>query len=158
MGLYHRNHRQTRQGGNRGLRLGDRFASFADFRKIHGHCNVHRRYSEPQVRLVVVKRGVNTGCTYQVCISLFPVSGIGSMGSDRMGQPPPGCGSELADYCKIHGHSNVQDLQRSKAGYVVGTQEPLQVLEGKKSSMTLSRIQGGIGFQWNEATAPWKSV
>jgi hypothetical protein len=57
--------------------------------------------------------------------------------------------SELADYAKSTGTA-MFSYSENKAGYVVGTQGALQVLEGKKSSMTLSRIQDGkLGFEWS---------
>jgi hypothetical protein len=91
-------------------RLEDRLSELADYRKIHGHCNVPRNNSEntklangsQQRRLQVAPRRKEI-----VYNALHP--GIGKLRfewnshstawEDRL--------SELADYRKIHGHCNV---------------------------------------------------
>jgi hypothetical protein len=70
--------------------------------------------------------------------------------------------SELADYCKIHGHCNVPRnyIENTKLANWVGTQRKdyKSQLEGKTSSMTLSRIQEleTLGFVWDCSDAPWE--
>jgi hypothetical protein len=62
--------------------------------------------------------------------------------------------SELADYCKIHGHCNVcrNYGESSKLAKWVSTQRSNYNLqqEGKRSQMILDRIQAleGLGFEW----------
>jgi hypothetical protein len=70
--------------------------------------------------------------------------------------------SELGDYCKIHGHCNVpmSYSENTKLARWVGSQKTNYRfhLEGKKSPMTLSRIQEleGLGFEWSYSKAAWE--
>jgi hypothetical protein len=63
--------------------------------------------------------------------------------------------SELAEYCKIHGHCNVPHgySENTKLASWVRTQKRQYKLhlDGKASFMTLSRIQvlKSFGFEWN---------
>jgi hypothetical protein len=57
--------------------------------------------------------------------------------------------SELADYRKIHGHCNVRINTAKTPSWFGSTKEPLQVAERRREIlyMTLSRIQGDLGFR-----------
>jgi hypothetical protein len=86
----------------------DRLSELADYRKIHGHCNVPKRYIENiQMGYWVSKQRNNYRMTLtriQKLESLgFEWSSHGTSWEDRL--------SELADYRKIHGHCKEQ--QRS---------------------------------------------
>jgi hypothetical protein len=88
-------------------------SELADYRKIHGHCNVPRRYSEnTKLAYWVAKQR----CQYKLhkegrksLITAFRIQELESLGfdwvvcinawEDRL--------SELADYCKMQGHCNV---------------------------------------------------
>jgi hypothetical protein len=43
--------------------LGRRLSELADYRKIHGHCNVPAKYSENTKLGNWVNQGINTSCT-----------------------------------------------------------------------------------------------
>jgi hypothetical protein len=70
--------------------------------------------------------------------------------------------TELADYHKIHKHSNVPICygENMKLGRWVGTQRTQYKLHeaGKKSQMTTFRIQGleSLGFEWDSYGATWE--
>jgi hypothetical protein len=71
--------------------------------------------------------------------------------------------SELADYCKVHGHCNVPQLYSESARLATWvTHQRSQYslhLKGKTSSMTRSRIQAleSLGFEWrNRGTTSWE--
>jgi hypothetical protein len=73
------------------------------------------------------------------------------------------CLSELADYRKIRGHCNVPQRysETPQLGRWVGNQRKCYKLhlEGKRSSMTLSRIQEleCLSFEWGSAIPPGKT-
>jgi hypothetical protein len=142
-----------------------RLSELADYRKIHGHCNVPANYSEKS------KLG-NWVSTQRTQYRLHLEGKTSSMTLSRI-QELESLGfewviydtawenrlSELADYRKIHGHCNVPAnySEKSKLGKWVGTQRTQYRLhlEGKTSSMTLSRIQEleGLGFEWKLSTS-----
>jgi hypothetical protein len=146
----------------------DRLSELADYRKIHGHCNVPKNYSENTKLAAWVKtqRGnyrlhleENTspmttfriqeleslGFEWRVCITAW---------KDRL--------SELADYRKIHGHCNVPTNYRenAKLGTWVTNQKNQYRLhkEGKTSPMTTFRIQEleSLGFEWRVCASAWQ--
>jgi hypothetical protein len=146
----------------------DSLSELADFCKIHGHCNVPQRYSK------------NTRLAYWVSnqrkqyhlhregkeslISPTRIQELESLGfdwgirtaawEDRLRQ--------LADYHKIHGHCNVPHnySKTNKLSWWVSSQRTQYRLhqEGKKSLITLSRIQEleSLGFRWKFHSATWE--
>jgi hypothetical protein len=70
--------------------------------------------------------------------------------------------SDLADYHRIHGHCSVprKDSENTKLSRWVGTQrfQYKLHLEGKRSQMTLSRIQEleSLGFEWDSQGNAWE--
>jgi hypothetical protein len=78
----------------------------------------------------------------------------GPSSEDRLG--------ELADYRKIHRHCNVPQRysENTKLGWWVSAQKKHYKLrlEGKKSQMTLPRIQEleSLGFEWDSRGATWE--
>jgi hypothetical protein len=129
----------------------DRLSELADYRKVHGHCNVHKSYSEysklahwvarqreqyrfqqqgKKSHLTVprIKELESLGFEWDVCVR--------AAWEDRL--------SELADYRKIHGHCNVpKKYENTKLVHWVSEQRKKYKLQqqGKKSQMTLTRIQ-----------------
>jgi hypothetical protein len=138
----------------------DRLRELAIYRKLHGHCNVPENYSENTTLANWVKK---QRCQYRLHLkrkasnmTTYRIQELESLGfecdsrsaawKDRL--------SELADYCKIHGHCNVprRYSENTKLSNWVGVQRKqnkLQV-EGKASGMTLSRVRAleGLGFVW----------
>jgi hypothetical protein len=151
-----------------GIAWEDRLSELADYRKIHGHCNVPYNYSE-NVKLagwVKVqrqqykfqherKRSAMTLPRIQALESLGFEWGVGvTAWEDRW--------SELSDFRKIRGHCNVpqNDNENSKLGSWVSTQRKQYRLqqEGKKSPMTPFRIQEleSLGFEWGVYVTAWE--
>jgi hypothetical protein len=66
--------------------------------------------------------------------------------------------TELADYCKIHGHCNVP--RTSKLGAWVANQrhQYRMHLEGKRSQINLARCQEleSLGFEWDILGSKWE--
>jgi hypothetical protein len=137
-----------------------RLSELADYRTIHGHCNVPTRCSESTQLSIWVGYQRNQyklhreGKTSPMTVSriqkleslCFKWACSGATWEDRL--------SELADYRKINGHCSVPAKYsgNSKLGNWVATQRRQFRLhqEGKTSAMTLSRIQEleSMGFQW----------
>jgi hypothetical protein len=142
----------------------------ADYRKIHGHCNVPRNYSEnTKLGKWVTNRRKEyrshlAGKTSHMTLSHiqeleslgFAWKGRGATWEDRL--------SELADYRKIHGHCNVppKHSENTKlAHWVTAHRDNYRLhLEGKTSSMTPSHIQEleRFGFHWDSRVATWKDI
>jgi hypothetical protein len=142
-------------------------SELADYRKIHGHCNVPNCYSEntklgkwvgnqrTQYRLHLEgKASRMTTFRIQALESLgFEWDFHGTAWDDRL--------NELANYRKIHGHCNVPKRysENTKLGRWVGTQRKHYKfhLEGKESQITLPRIQEleSLGFEWDIGAATW---
>jgi hypothetical protein len=138
----------------------DRLRELADYRKIHGHCNIPQNCSEntklaqwvktqrKEYRLQAEgKISHTTLCRVQELDSLdFEWDIHGTVWKDRL--------SELADYRRIQGHCNVpqRDSENSKLATWVKTQKKQYrlFLDGKKSQMTLHRMQEleSLGFEW----------
>jgi hypothetical protein len=143
-----------------GTTWGDRLGELAEYRKIHGHCNVPISYKENAklARWVATQRRqyrlhlegkISPMTTYriQALESLdFEWGSRGAAWEVRL--------SELANYRKIHGRCNVPHdyLENSQLARWVENQRKQYNLhqEGKKSSMTLSRIQAleSLDFEW----------
>jgi hypothetical protein len=148
----------------------DRLGELADYRKIHGHCNVPRSYSEnsklgrwvdTQKRQYRLHLGEKTSS-----MTVFRIQELESLGFewDSYGAAWEDCLSELADYCKEHGHCNVPQSysENPKLGRWVGTQRRnywLQ-LEGNKWFITLPRIQAleSPGFEWKPSISRGKGT
>jgi hypothetical protein len=93
----------------------ERLTELTDYSKIHGHCNVPRKYSQNAKLATWVKRQRNQyslhlkGKTSQITLPRIQalerlgfewcIRGAACPWEDRL--------SELADYCKVHGHCNV---------------------------------------------------
>jgi hypothetical protein len=137
-------------------------SELADYRKIHGHCNVPQNYSENtklgnwvrnqryQYRLHAEgKTSSMTTLRIQALERLgfeWIVISIAAW-DDRL--------NELADYRKIHGHCNVPKKysENTKLGqWVIHQRYQYKLhLEGKTSYMTTLRIQEleSLGFEWS---------
>jgi hypothetical protein len=146
----------------------DRLSELADYRNIHGHCNVPKNYNENTklAKWVTTQR-------YQYGLHLegkashmttFRIQELESLGfewgvgvaawEDRL--------SELADYSKIHGHCNVPKNYNENtklAKWVTAQRYQYRLhLEGKASYMTTFRIQElvSLGFEWDGYGAAWE--
>jgi hypothetical protein len=135
-------------------------SELADYRKIHGHCNVPQNYSEN------AKLGTWVGTQrtqYKLHLegktshmTNFRIQDLESVGFEWgvLISAWEGRLSELADYRKIHAHCNVPTrcTENAKLGNWVGTQRTQYRFyqEGKPSLMTSSRIQAleSLGFEW----------
>jgi hypothetical protein len=139
----------------------DRLSELAEYRKIHGHCNVPANYSESNNlgNWVGKQRGQYRlhleGKASQM--TTFRIQELESLGfewtricvsawEDRL--------SELADYRKDHGHCNVPNSYSETttlANWVHKQRSQYRLyLEGKRSQITLPRIQEleSLGFEW----------
>jgi hypothetical protein len=146
----------------------DRLSELADYRRIHGHCNVPSRYSE-NAKLGTWVRTQRQQYTLQQKgkaspMTTFRIQELESLGfewpyltanwEDRL--------SELADFRKIHGHCNVPESysENTKLGYWVANlrTEYRRKQQGRKSSMTTFRIQElkSLGFEWDRLGAAWE--
>jgi hypothetical protein len=148
----------------------DRLSELGDYRKIHGHCNVPYKYSENAKlgRWVTNQRhqyslhlkGKTSSMTLPRIQALERLGfEWGSHGAtctwkDRL--------RELGDYRKIHGHCNVpcRYSENAKLGTWVAKQRHQYSLhlEGKASSMTLSRIQAleRLSFELGSHGGGWE--
>jgi predicted chitinase len=149
-----------------GVTWEDRLSELADYRRIHGHCNIPAHYREN------TKLGTwvtNQRCQYRLYlkgkeshVTLSRIQELESLGFEWRVSNWEVRLSELADYRRIHGHCNVPytPSKKTKLGNWVTAQRQQYKLhvEGKLSSMTLSRIQEleGLGFEWNRLGATWE--
>jgi hypothetical protein len=146
---------------------GDRLSELADYRKIHGHCNVPQRNSENLKLATWVKTQRKQYKSHQEGdksqMSLFRIEKLESLGFDWDGSSAvrEDRMSELADYRKIHGHCNVRKSysENLKLANWVATQRSNYKLyrEGKTSHMTPSRIKelDSMGFDWETRATSW---
>jgi hypothetical protein len=139
----------------------DRLSELADYRKIHGHCNVPERYSE-NIQLGAWVQTQRTqykmlleGKKSQMTLSrVQELEGLRWRGANVCSGSWEARLSELADYRKIHGHCNVpsRDSENIPLGRWVSTQRRQYklLLDGKESHMTFSRIKQleSLGFKW----------
>jgi hypothetical protein len=138
----------------------DRLSALAEYRKIHGHCNVPDSYcgdmnlgkwvanQRNNCRMLLDgKKSAMTTFRFQELKGLgFELDSHGKSWEDRL--------NELADYRTIHGHCNVP--QRYKENVMLATWVTTQrrnyrlQLEGKSSPMTPFRIQAleRLDFEW----------
>jgi hypothetical protein len=127
----------------------DRLSELDEYRKIQGHCNVPKNYSDnTKLAYWVGRQRQSYNLHLQEkrssmtlpCIHVLDSIGFewGTARKDRL--------SELAAYRKIHGHCNVpyNCRENTKLASWVSEQRIQYKMhrEGKKSQMTLSRIQG----------------
>jgi hypothetical protein len=148
----------------------DRLSELANYRKIHGHCNVPSIYSKnaklgrwvanQKYQHSVHRKGETSSITLpriQALESLgFEWRGRSATWEDRL--------SELADYCKVHGHCNVprKYSENAELGRWVTRQRDQHSLhmKGKTSQITLPRIQEleRLGFEWGShaSAATWE--
>jgi hypothetical protein len=151
----------------RGSAWEDRLSELADYRKIHGHCNVPKNYSEniKLGRWVANQRNqyrlhVKGNTSYTTRSRIQELESLG-VEWDCYGAAWEHCLSELADYRKIHGHCNVPRnyVKNTKLANWVNTQRHQYkfYLEKKTSHMTLSRIQEleSLGFKWRVSVPTW---
>jgi hypothetical protein len=144
----------------------ERLSELADYRRIHGHCNVPYNYSEncklakwvnaQRFKYRLHREGKTSSMT------TFRIQALERLGFEWVGKQRTEFYnsnwedrlSELADYRKIHGHCNVPQKfsENTKLGTWVATQRTQYRLhlEGKRSQITLPRIQEleNLGFDW----------
>jgi uncharacterized protein YerC len=148
----------------------DRLNKLAEYRKIHGDCNVpfpKKGAKHTELSWWVRSQRFNYRLHQEGKASpmtTFEIQGLESLGfqwnmlatawGERL--------SQLTDYCKIHGHCNVPigySKNKKLASWVKHQriQYKLQQ-EGKTSTMTLSRIQElvSLGFEWDCHSAAWE--
>jgi hypothetical protein len=145
-----------------------RFGELADYRKIHGHCNVPQRFSE-NAKLANWVGNQRRNYSWHLEKETSPmttnrIQALESLGFewDSQGAAWKKNLSKLADYRKIHGHCNVPN--RYSENPTLGTWVSYQRqhyklhIEGKKSKISPPRIQAleGLGFEWNSDDAKWK--
>jgi hypothetical protein len=145
-------------------------SELADYRRIHGHCNVPKSYSEnsrlatwvvhqrsqymlhvkgkpSQMTLPRIEELESLGFKWGSCVTTW---------EDRL--------SELAEYRKTQGHCNVSKnySENSKLATWVTTQRSQYRwhVEGKTSPMTLSRIMEleKLGFEWKPSRGRGKGT
>jgi hypothetical protein len=146
----------------------DRLSELADYRKIHGHCNVPKRCRKNSKLGAWIgiqrkqykshregKTSPMTNFRIQALESLgFEWSCFGATWEERL--------SELADYRNIQGHCNVpqHDSKNLKLATWIANQRMQYKLhlEGKTSYMTTFRIQEleSLGFEWSCIGATWE--
>jgi hypothetical protein len=145
-----------------------RLSELADYRKIQGHCNVPTaNYSEnPQLANWVGRQRNQYRLQLEGKTSSMTLSRIQALESlgfkwDCSGATWEDRLSELAEYRKIQGHCNVPTkyCENTKlASWVTYQRYQYRLhLEGKKSHMTIFRIQelDRIGFEWDCSGATW---
>jgi hypothetical protein len=144
----------------------DRLSELADYRNIHGHCNVYTSGNSKLATWVgrqrrqyrLLQEGKKSFMTLSRIQELestgFEWDSHGAAWEDRL--------RELADYRKIHGHCNVpKDYSKNTKLATWAKTQRYQYklhLEGKRSSMTLSRIQKleSLGFEWRVCVIAWE--
>jgi hypothetical protein len=148
----------------------DRLSELADYRKIYGHCNVPRKYSENTQLANWVKK---QRCQYRLHLEAKPsfmtnfrIQALESLGFewDRLIAVWKARLIELADYRKTHGNCNVpySYSENPKLATWAATQKNHYRLheEGKPSPMTLPRFQAleSMGFQRKPSISHRKEI
>jgi hypothetical protein len=159
----------------------DRLSQLADYRTIHGHCNVPQRYSEDSG---LARWVANQRCRYRLRLegkpSSMTLSRIQALECLDFGWRPlisrrqktrevwftawEDHLSELADYCKIHGHCNVPknySENTTLAKWVQKQRSQYRLHEkGERSQITLPRIQAleSLSFEWQPSTNQGKGI
>jgi hypothetical protein len=144
-----------------------RLSELAEYRKIHGHCNVPQRCSEyfklanwVAYQRRQYKENLKGNRSYMTISRIQEMESLGfdwgvcaTAWEERL--------SELAEYRIIHGHCKVPRSysENAKLATWVGTQRTHYRLHvaGEKSSMTTLRIQQleSIGFEWDSQCTAW---
>jgi hypothetical protein len=144
-----------------------RLIELADYRKLQGHCNVPKGYSENSKLANWVSKqrknynlhqegkpsSMTLSCIQELESLGFEWDCYGAAWEDRL--------SELADYRKLYLSCNVPKgySENSKLANWVSTQRRNYRLhqEGKKSNMTLSRFHKleSLGFEWDNRGFVW---
>jgi hypothetical protein len=143
-------------------------SELADYRKIHGHCNVPRNFSEnsklgkwaetQRANYMLHLEGKTSSITFSRIQELEFLGFEWNLVTwrDRISATWEDRLSELVEYRKIHGHCNVPNryCQNSKLGNWVGTQRgryKLHLQANTSYTMALSRIQAleSLGFEWS---------
>jgi hypothetical protein len=147
-------------------------SELAEYRKVHGHCNVPKGCSEnAKLRTWVVTQRHQYRFRLEGKTSLITlprIQALESLGFEWSSRGAPCIWedrlSELADYRKVHGHCNVPQKysENVKLGTWVAKQRSQYRLhqEGKTSQMTLPRIQALIrlGFEWKTSISRWQET
>jgi hypothetical protein len=146
----------------------DCLSELADYRKIHGHCNVSRN-DNANTKLVSwvtnqrkqYKFHVEGKTSYMTTFRIQELEGLG-FEWNRLGVTWENRLSELVDYRRIHGHCNVphrysENIQLGKWVAKQRQQYRLYVKETKLSTTAL-RIQEleSLGFDWSRLGATWE--
>jgi hypothetical protein len=155
------NKRSQKRSTSRGTAWEDRLNELANYRKVHGHCNVPQRYRKnAKLGKWVDTQRYQHGLHLKgkaSAITLPRIQALESLGfewgtskrtawEDRL--------SELADYRKVHGHCDVPQKysENAKLGSWVDKQRQQYSLhlKGKTSQITLPRIEAleRLGFDW----------
>jgi hypothetical protein len=139
-----------------------RLSELADYRKLHGHCKVPKKYSEnAKLGMWVATQKYQYSLHLKgktSAMTLLRIEELESLGFEWGGRHAT-CTwdyrlSELADYRKVHGHCNVPQKynENAKLGTWVATQRRQYRLhlKGKTSAITLPRIEAleRLGFEW----------
>jgi transposase-like protein len=148
----------------------DRLSELADYRNVHGHCNVPQKYSE-NVKLgkwVATQRyqySLHLGGK-RSSMTLPRIEALESHGFEWGSRDAPYTWedrlSELANYRKIHRHCHIPQKysENAKLGTWVSTQRRQYSLhlEEKTSQITLPRIQAleSLGFEWSSRGTAWE--
>jgi hypothetical protein len=135
-------------------------SELAEFGKIHGHCNVPRKYNEnTKLDQWVSTQRINYRWHEEGKASpmtTYRIKALESLGFewDCYGAAWADLLSELADYRKIHGHCNVpynySENTKSVTWVAAQRKHYKMHLKGKTSSMTAFRIRAleSLGFEW----------
>jgi hypothetical protein len=146
----------------------DRLSELADYRVEHGHCNVPKNFNS---KISNLGEWIKTQRTqYRLHLegktspmNAFRIRELESLGFewDSYGAAWEDRLSELADFCKIHGHCNVPKVYSGnpRLGRWVGNQRNNYRLhlDGKASPMNDFRIQEleSVGLEW-EVGVSWE--
>jgi hypothetical protein len=148
----------------------ERLSELANYRKIHGHCNVPMAYRYSQKSELATWVGTQRN-NYKLhlkgnlsCMTPFRIQKLESLDFvwDSHSAARQERLSELADYRKIHGNCNVPRnySENTKLATWVGTQRNNYKLhlKGEKSHLTLLHIQElkSLGFEWDTDVATWE--
>jgi hypothetical protein len=145
----------------------DRLKDLADYRRIHGHCNVSQNYSEnPKLGSWVSNQRKHYKARVegkQSPMTPFRIQDLERLGFewDFQSAAWEEHWSQLADYRKMNGHCYVPHNypENTKLGKWVEKQRQdyRLYLEGKKSPMTPFRVQKleHLSFEWDCFGAAW---
>jgi hypothetical protein len=137
-------------------------SELAEYRRIHGHCNVPKGYSD-NIQLGTWVSSQRKYYRFLIKGETSPMTALRIQALERLGFKWDCCGatwedrlSELADYRRIHGHCNVPQRysKNTKLGRWAIAQRTQYRFhkEGKKCQMTIPRIQEleSLGFRMGQ--------